>query len=99
MLSHEGMITGGERRVSFMTLFPFAGVTSKAFRKNEIADDMSGNCPPSDLGITHLRNRALSTVAEGKIARKPSAVSSPSKTLRKSLTCTRKSPKLISEFQ
>lgn len=67
--------------------FFFDEPASKAFRKYEMADDMSGNCPPLDLRMTHFRKRVLSTEADENISGRRSALSSPSRTLRKSLTC------------
>lgn len=73
--------------LSSMIPFFFDEPASKAFRKYEMADDMSGNCPPLDLATTHFRKRVLSTEADENISGRRSALSSPSRTLRKSLTC------------
>lgn len=54
-----------------------------------MAEDISGNCPPLDLRMTHFRKRVLSTEADEKIPGRPSALSSPSRTLRKSFTYRR----------
>lgn len=74
--------------LSSMTPLFFDEAASNAVRKYEMAEDMSGNCPPSDLRMTHLRRSVLSTDADENISGRRSAFSSPSRTLRKSLTCT-----------
>lgn len=81
--------TSSTPALSSITPFFFDAPASKAFRKYEIAEDIAGNCPPSDLGTTHLRRRVLFTEADEKISGKRSAFSNPSRTPRKSLTCGR----------